>query len=62
MIQEENSGLTIVHPVDRIKEVVEREWARIETQKKATSDIAALPAPQVTIEEVAVRLQKSNTE
>lgn len=54
MIQEENSGLTIVHPVDRIKEVVELEWARIETQKKATSDIATLPAPQVTREEVAV--------
>lgn len=28
MIQEENSGLTIVHPVDRIKEVVEMEWKR----------------------------------
>lgn len=28
MIQEENSGLTIVHPVDRIKEVVELEWQR----------------------------------
>lgn len=28
MIQEENSGLTIVHPVDRIKEVVELEWKR----------------------------------
>ena len=28
MIQEENSGLTIVHPVDRIKEVVETEWER----------------------------------
>ena len=54
MIQEENSGLTIVHPVDRIKEVVELEWARIETQKKATSDIATLPAPQATKEEVAV--------
>lgn len=26
MITEENSGLTIVHPVDRIKEVVEIEW------------------------------------
>ena len=30
MITEENSGLTIVHPVDRIKEVVELEWERIE--------------------------------
>ncbi len=28
MIQEENSGLTIVHPVDRIREVVEIEFAR----------------------------------
>ena len=28
MIQEENSGLTIVYPVDRIKEVVELEWMR----------------------------------
>ncbi len=33
MIQEENSGLTVVHPVDRIKEVVELEWERIEQQK-----------------------------
>lgn len=33
MVQEENSGLTIVHPVDRIKEVVELEWQRIERQK-----------------------------
>jgi len=30
MIREENSGLTIVHPVDRIKEVVEMEWRRNE--------------------------------
>lgn len=30
MIQTENSGLTIVHPVDRIKEVVEIEWQRTE--------------------------------
>lgn len=29
MIREENSGLTIVHPVDRIKEVVELEWQRL---------------------------------
>lgn len=28
MMQEENSGLTVVHPVDRIKEVVEIEWKR----------------------------------
>lgn len=33
MIQEENSGLTIVHPVDRIKEVVEMEWQRVEAKK-----------------------------
>ncbi len=33
MIQEENSGLTIVYPVDRIKEVVELEWKRIEILK-----------------------------
>lgn len=54
MIQEENSGLTIVHPVDRIKEVVELEWERIETQKKAANNVAPLPAPQATKEEVAV--------
>lgn len=30
MIQEENSGLTIVHPVDRIKEVIELEWNRVQ--------------------------------
>ena len=35
MIQEENSGLTIVHPVDRITEVVELEWARVETHLKS---------------------------
>jgi len=28
MVQEENSGLTVVHPVDRIREVVEIEYAR----------------------------------
>lgn len=33
MIQEENSGLTIVHPVDRIKEVVEMEWHRVNTKR-----------------------------
>ena len=37
MVQEENSGLTIVHPVDRIKEVVEMEWRRIESQKEYTA-------------------------
>ena len=30
MIQEENSGLTIVHPVDRIREVIELEHNRVE--------------------------------
>ena len=34
MIQEENSGLTIVHPVDRINEVVELEWKRIKANEK----------------------------
>ena len=29
MIQQENSGLTVVHPVDRIKETVEEEWKRM---------------------------------
>ena len=53
MIQEENSGLTIVHPVDRIKEVVELEWERIETQK-AANNATDLPASQETKEEVAV--------
>ena len=33
MVQTENSGLTIVHPVDRIKEVVEMEWARMNCQQ-----------------------------
>ena len=28
MIREENSGLAIVHPIDRIKEVVEIEWKK----------------------------------
>ncbi len=35
MIQEENSGLTIVHPVDRIEEVVEMEWLRHQRINKA---------------------------
>lgn len=39
MFQEENSGLTIVHPVDRIKEVVELEWQRNESQKTMRPDI-----------------------
>ena len=29
MVREENSGLTIVHPVDRIKEVIELEYKRV---------------------------------
>lgn len=33
MVREENSGLTVVHPVDRIKEVIELEWNRVETKK-----------------------------
>ena len=53
MIQEENSGLTIVHPVDRIKEVVELEWARVE-QRKAVNNAESLPAPQENKEEVTV--------
>ena len=35
MVQTENSGLTVVHPVDRIKEVVEMEWQRNERLKNA---------------------------
>ena len=53
MIQEENSGLTVVHPVDRIIEVVELEWGRIERQK-AINNAESLPAPQETKEEVAI--------
>ena len=34
MIREENSGLTIVHPVDRIKEVIELEWKRADLKKR----------------------------
>ena len=46
MIQEENSGLTIVHPVDRIKEVVEIEWQRVEKRNKAMPE-----QDEVTIED-----------
>lgn len=54
MVQEENSGLTIVHPVDRIKEVVELEYIRMREkdnikQLKTVSDTA-----KITEEEVAV--------
>lgn len=38
MVQEENSGLTIVHPVDRIKEVVEMEKKRFELQSAIMQD------------------------
>lgn len=38
MIQEENSGLTIVHPVDRIKEVVELEWRRHQIKQDNVQD------------------------
>lgn len=34
MIREENSGITIVHPVDRVKEVVELEYKRVVNLKK----------------------------
>lgn len=51
MIQEENSGLTIVHPVDRIKEVVELEWARVE-QRKIANGIACLPVHKETKEAI----------
>lgn len=53
MIQEENSGFTVVHPVDRVKEVVELEWQRIEQQKIALSTVND-PSSQETKEEVAV--------
>lgn len=53
MIQEENSGLTVVHPVDRIKEVVELEWKRIE-QQKVVLPVESSHVSQETKEEVAV--------
>lgn len=53
MVQEENSGLTIVHPVDRIKEVVELEWERIEKQNTIKEN-DVLTDPIGTKEEVAV--------
>ena len=53
MVQEENSGLTIVHPVDRIKEVVELEWARVERQKVA-NNAKGLSTSQEVKEEVVV--------
>lgn len=42
MVQEENSGLTIVHPVDRIKEVVDIEWARIEKIKTYRDSVGSV--------------------
>lgn len=53
MIQEENSGLTFVHPVDRIKEVVEIEWERIEEYKKS-NEVIKLTESQENKEEVVV--------
>lgn len=53
MVQEENSGLTIVHPVDRIKEVVELEWQRIEAERKALLS-RIQPGTDSTAEGVAV--------
>lgn len=53
MIQTENSGLTIVHPVDRIKEVVELEWTRIE-MRKVVSEPRRFPALQEEKEGSAV--------
>lgn len=52
MIQQENSGLTIVHPVDRIKEVVEIEWQRIEQPAEEKLPLE-LPAPQEAVEVMA---------
>ena len=54
MVQEENSGLTIVHPVDRIKEVVELERERVETQRRESSSVANSDETQETKEEVTV--------
>jgi len=42
-----------VHPVDRIKEVVELEWARIEKQNAAPKTVNP-PALEAAEEEVAV--------
>lgn len=58
MIQEENSGLSVVHPVDRIKEVVEAEYVRarsklVPRQSEAAPDKAAEEIPSAK-EEVAV--------
>ena len=50
MIHQENSGLTIVHPVDRIKEVVELEWQRMENNKN--NGIKQLDSSQTPTEEI----------
>lgn len=52
MIQEENSGLTVVHPVDRIKEVVELEWLRAGGGMDPSHSTE--PMPEGTGEEVTV--------
>ncbi len=52
MEQVENSGLTIVHPVDRIKEVVELEWQRIEAQR--ATPLEKIESAEPAVEEVAV--------
>lgn len=46
MVQAENSGLTIVHPVDRIKEVVELEWQRTANLHHADHS-PSLPLPTI---------------
>lgn len=35
MIQEDNTGLTVVHPVDRIREVIEMEYSRAKIKMSA---------------------------
>lgn len=54
MTQEENSGLTIVHPVDRIKETVEFEYARVEKQKAMRDSGSVPPQQESKIKEAAV--------
>lgn len=53
MIREENSGLTIVHPVDRIKEAIELEWNRVE-KMRAIYKISGNQNNQEKREEVGV--------
>lgn len=54
MVQEENSGLTVVHPVDRIKEVVELEWHRLEMLKSLQNQPAEPSETESAGEEEAV--------